>query len=322
LIATQIGEEGLDIAECDEVIFYDNVPSAIRFIQRRGRTGRRGPGKATILMAAGTRDEAYYWIARKRERTMTQALKEIETSSKLSRENPKLEQFDKIRGESEIRSEITVIVDSREGASTVVRELSRLGVTIEMRSLLTADFVLSDRVAAERKTIEDFAASIVDGRLFSQARTLKDSYEKPLLIVEGDSWQPRRDVSPEAIMGALASILVDYSLPVIWTRNSAETALLLASLSRREQIKEGRQPKIRAHPKPEEPAAVQEYIVASLPNVDAVRSRRLLQRFGTIERIFTAGKDELSQVEGIGKTISERIRQVLTRQYEKEEAGV
>jgi len=66
LVATQVGEEGLDIAECNLVVFYDNVPSAIRFIQRRGRTGRKNPGKVIIMLTKGTLDEAFYWISKKR----------------------------------------------------------------------------------------------------------------------------------------------------------------------------------------------------------------------------------------------------------------
>ncbi|MEM4311922.1 MAG: helicase-related protein [Nitrososphaerales archaeon] len=66
LVATQVGEEGLDISECNLVVFYDNVPSAIRFIQRRGRTGRKSPGKMVIMLTRGTIDEAYYWIGKRR----------------------------------------------------------------------------------------------------------------------------------------------------------------------------------------------------------------------------------------------------------------
>jgi len=94
LVATQIGEEGLDIVECDEVIFYDTVPSAIRYIQRRGRTGRKGPGKATVLMAIGTRDEAYYYISRRRERMMAVALKQVASeAAKTEPDQPGLEEF-------------------------------------------------------------------------------------------------------------------------------------------------------------------------------------------------------------------------------------
>src|SRR5208337_3283322 len=82
LVATQIGEEGLDIVECDQVVFYDTVPSAVRYIQRRGRTGRKGPGAAVILIAKGTRDEAYYWISQRREREMAMAIKKFVAARK------------------------------------------------------------------------------------------------------------------------------------------------------------------------------------------------------------------------------------------------
>ena len=66
LVATRVGEEGLDVSEVNQVIFYDNVPSSIRFIQRRGRTGRKNTGKLTVLIAKGTIDETYYWIGRRK----------------------------------------------------------------------------------------------------------------------------------------------------------------------------------------------------------------------------------------------------------------
>ncbi|MGH9933543.1 MAG: helicase-related protein, partial [Nitrososphaerales archaeon] len=66
LVATQVGEEGLDISECNLVVFYDNVPSAIRFVQRKGRTGRKAPGRVVVLVTKDTIDEAYYWISQKK----------------------------------------------------------------------------------------------------------------------------------------------------------------------------------------------------------------------------------------------------------------
>jgi len=66
LVATRVGEEGLDIAEVNQVIFYDNVPSSIRYIQRRGRTGRKDTGKLVVLIAKNTIDETYYWIGKRK----------------------------------------------------------------------------------------------------------------------------------------------------------------------------------------------------------------------------------------------------------------
>ena len=66
LVATRVGEEGLDIAEVNQVIFYDNVPSSVRFIQRRGRTGRKDTGKLVVLIAKNTIDETYYWIGKRK----------------------------------------------------------------------------------------------------------------------------------------------------------------------------------------------------------------------------------------------------------------
>ena len=66
LIATRVGEEGLDISEVNLVVFYDNVPSSIRYVQRRGRTGRKDSGKLVVLIAKNTIDETYYWIGKRK----------------------------------------------------------------------------------------------------------------------------------------------------------------------------------------------------------------------------------------------------------------
>jgi len=66
LVATRVGEEGLDISEVNLVIFYDNVPSSIRFVQRKGRTGRKDTGRLVVLIAKDTIDEAYYWIGKRK----------------------------------------------------------------------------------------------------------------------------------------------------------------------------------------------------------------------------------------------------------------
>lgn len=78
LAATSIGEEGLDIPEVNAVIFYEPIPSAIRQIQRRGRTARLEKGKLIILLTRKTRDEAYYWAAFNKEKKMYKAIDSIQ----------------------------------------------------------------------------------------------------------------------------------------------------------------------------------------------------------------------------------------------------
>lgn len=91
LIATAVGEEGLDIPEVDLVLFYEPIPSEIRAIQRRGRTGRQKSGRVMVLMAEDTRDEAYYWKAKHRERRMKDTLKEMKNDG--NGEQKGLEEF-------------------------------------------------------------------------------------------------------------------------------------------------------------------------------------------------------------------------------------
>jgi Fanconi anemia group M protein len=89
LVTTSIGEEGIHVSAADLAIFYEPVPSEIRSIQRRGRVGRTNIGRVIILIAKRTRDEAYYWVAQKKERTMERTLHEMkgkEDSLKIKKE--------------------------------------------------------------------------------------------------------------------------------------------------------------------------------------------------------------------------------------------
>jgi Fanconi anemia group M protein len=320
LVATQIGEEGLDIVECDEVIFYDTVPSAVRYIQRRGRTGRKGPGEAVILIAKGTRDEAYYWISQRRERQMAGAIKQFIASQKASiPDQPKIEKFiSSNMKEEKVVEQLVVVADSRELGALVTRELAKLGVLVKSETLQVGDFILSDRVVVERKEVDDFASSIIDGRLFQQAVNLKNAYPKPIIIVEGETPTGTGRVRPEAMMGAYASILIDYGIPIVWTQKPSETAQLMFAILRREQVQEKRAPRIMTVNKPNTLQQQQEFIISSLPNIDNTRAKKLLTTFHTPERVFQASKEELMNVTGIGEKISEEVRRVLTTNYKVE----
>jgi Fanconi anemia group M protein len=81
LVATSVAEEGLDIPAVDLVVFFEPVPSEIRAIQRRGRTGRTQVGRVVVLMAEKTRDEGFYWSSVARERRMKKSLRGLRKGS-------------------------------------------------------------------------------------------------------------------------------------------------------------------------------------------------------------------------------------------------
>jgi len=93
LVSTSIGEEGLDIPEVNAVIFYEPIPSAIRKIQRAGRTARLKPGKLIILITKDTRDESHYWASHHKEKKMHQAIEEIKNGLDKKKEHKTLLDF-------------------------------------------------------------------------------------------------------------------------------------------------------------------------------------------------------------------------------------
>lgn len=93
IICTSIGEEGLDIPEVNAVIFYEPIPSAIRKIQRAGRTARLSPGKLIILVTQGTRDEIHHYASSARERKMYRTIELIKNEIKNRSKNPTLTNF-------------------------------------------------------------------------------------------------------------------------------------------------------------------------------------------------------------------------------------
>ncbi|QQG40012.1 MAG: hypothetical protein HYS81_01205 [Candidatus Aenigmatarchaeota archaeon] len=212
-------------------------------------------------------------------------------------------------------NKVLIFADNREFASKVVRELALMDCIVQPQQLAVADFILSDRVGVERKTTADFVSSVFDQRLFEQIRNLKNSYEKPILIIEGVDVYGERNVHPNSIRGALASIAIDYAVPILWTQDEAETAGMLFWIAKREQLDLGRPVAIRAEKRRTTLSEHQEFLVAGLPDVNRVRARALLEHLRTPEKLFRASEERLQKVGGIGPVLARRIREVLTSEY-------
>ncbi len=334
LIGTSVAEEGLDIAECDLVVFYDVVPSAIRSIQRRGRTGRKKEGKVFILMAKDTRDEGYYWAEKRKEKNMNESLnkmKESESQTKsgqpnllnfISKEKEKKNETKEEKEKEHISitridsaDEFRIVCDNRETSSPVVRNLSLIGINLKLEQLAVADYIISNRVGIERKTSQDFNDSLKDGRLFNELLELKNNFERPILILEGDPFL-NSNINENALYGAITSIILNLGIMIYKTQNSTETAMFLYQLAKKEQSVSKSKIKLRFDKAPIEFSHLLEYIVAGIPGVNSLRAKNLLRDLKTLKNIVNSDIGELMKVENIGKKIAQDIYKIARWKYQ------
>ncbi len=378
LVSTSVAEEGLDVPEVDLVLFYEPVPQSVRAIQRKGRTGRGREGAVTVLVAADNRDgkggstidETYYWISRRRERTMKSEIEELKDIEgdivqelRDDTEQVGLEDFasgtdsdeetddesgvvagqdDEHDGDADVAEpqnddsgddeasepaeqpvldgdDIEIVADKAEMDSKIPRKLSTMeGVDARVETLETGDYVLSDRVAVERKEVDDFLQSMIDGDrdLFQQFKEVSNAYDRPVLIIEGDGLYTRRNIHPNAIRSTIASIAIDFGGSVLRTRDSDDTAEMLETIARREQEDDDRTVSLHGSKEAKTLTEQQRYVVASITEVGPVTAERLLEHFGSIRAVMNAGRDELVEVEGIGDVLADHVHDIITADYE------
>ena len=217
-----------------------------------------------------------------------------------------------------MEKELTVIVDHRELKSEVSKELFELGIRLSPAAMGAGDFQASDRVGIERKTPEDFIASLVDGRLFSQAKKLTDTFQRPVMLIEGEGdLYSIRKVHENAIQGAISSLMIDYRIPIFRTENPKETAKLIIAMAKREQIDLKKEISLRGDKQAFSTKEWQEYLIASLPGVGKILAKNLLKRFKTVKRVVNAKPEELAQAERMGRKKAEQIKEVLEAEYEQ-----
>jgi len=316
LVCTSVAEEGLDIPKVDKVIFYEPVPSAIRTIQRKGRTGRLEQGEVTIILTKGTRDVGYRWSAHHKEKRMYSNLEKLKKEFSFLQEDIFKKEpttLQKFISEEQV---VAVLADHREKSNKIVKELIELGVSVKTGQLDSADYLLSGKVGVELKAVPDFVASIIDGRLLEQVRNLKKNFEKAVLIIEGEEdIYSIRKVHANAIRGMLSSIVLDFHVPVLYTKNPQDTAGLLAVMAKREQ--DTSRDFSLHEKKPHSLKEQQEFLVSSLPGVGVQTARLLLENFGTIKNLVNASPEQLTSIKGVGEKTTERILSLVKEEYEK-----
>lgn len=316
LLSTSVAEEGIDIPAVDLVVLYEPVPSEVRMIQRRGRTGRKRTGRVKVLITSGTIDEGYYYSSIYKESRMKNQLIDPVVLAELNESaSERMDSEKKVKILDKPKKKLPLVfADSREGNSKVIRYLSEMDMDVKIQSMTVADYQVSDEVAIERKTAKDFVDSIIDKRLFKQARELSEEFKCPLMILEGDDLYSGM-INPNAIRGSIASIALDFGISIIPTRNAQDTAAMIKRIAIREQTGEKTPIQIRTDKKPVSLFEQQLFIVESLPNIGPVNAKNLLDHFGSVVNVINASESELQEVEGIGEKIAKSIRDVVDSKY-------
>ncbi|MFP4402718.1 MAG: helicase-related protein [Candidatus Nanoarchaeia archaeon] len=342
LVSTSVGEEGLDIPKVDTVIFYEPIPSAIRAIQRVGRTGRFDKGSAYVLLTKGTRDIATRHIATAKEKRMHKVLKEIkqefEKNSTLNAQNINqhkqsngLQQFmnstnkennsnssddnENTSIDASTQFTPTIYVDVRENNDLLKQLYYSNDVQAVAKQLDVADIVISEECAIERKSKRDFVNSILNKRLFPQLISLAKNYRRPILILEGEeSIYAQRNVSDEMIRGVICAISIDLRIPIIYTQNLVDTSKMITTLVKRAN-RDKKEHSLHTNKTSISTNEELEKVVSMIPTINIHLTKEILKSFHSIEQLVHADTKELEKVEGIGKKRAEKIYNFLREEY-------
>jgi len=210
----------------------------------------------------------------------------------------------------------TVFADTRESLD-VKDSLTELGSDVVERVLAPADYVVSEDYAVERKELHDFFRSIFDGRLFEQAERLAEVYENACLLVEGDVIKAVKAIqNPMVFWGAIAKIMADHRISLVFTSDERHTAMFLHSLAKKLQEEKRRKILVKHKPKAYTLKQMQISAVQSLPLIGPERAELLLKKFGSVRRVFQASKVELLSVKGLGEKTVKKILDFLDAKYQ------
>jgi Fanconi anemia group M protein len=311
LIATSVGEEGLDVPSTDMVIFYEAVPSEIRSIQRKGRTGRSRAGRVVVLVTKGTSDEVFRHVSQAKETRMHKSMKVMGSM------NPTLQKS--VLAEQASIDEFTVqgpriSIDDRETSSKVVELLSGLGAAIRLERLAHGDYAIGDRILIERKTARDFVDTLINRDLLGQVKAMAETVPRPVVIIEGGDLYTQRDIHPNAIKGVLAALTIDMGVSLLFTRDEQDTAQMIFVLAKRENSERGER-KVHPHKSHSSLREDQEYIISSFPEIGMKNARLLLSHFGSVQAIVNAELLELLAIKGIGGKTAQKIYDLCRHPY-------
>jgi len=208
-------------------------------------------------------------------------------------------------------NKISIIADYRE--KEIINILKSFGVVVNETNLDIGDFIINSNIVIERKQHSDFISSLIDGRLFEQSKLMKENFKKSIIIIEGYS---NRQINENALYSTIASLIIKYEMILINTKNHFDTAKTIYRIGKKSLEENKSLHAFKVVKKPKELKTIQEKVVSSLPGIGNILSKRLLEKFKTLENIFTASESELKKVKGISDKTAKKIKKILTANYE------
>lgn len=206
--------------------------------------------------------------------------------------------------------QLRIVVDEREKKSGIPNLLKSVGLKVEMKTLPIGDYIVAPETIVERKSIRDLLSSIFDGRLFDQCERLKENFEFPIVLMEGNVDEIEEITeNPLVFYGALSTVVIDFKIPVIPTPNAIHTAKLLLSMCLRKDSPKG--PFLKKIRKSNNLEKQQLSSLCSLPGVGEKFAIRMLEKFGSPLKVLNASTSELAKVEGLGESRSKKIKKML-----------
>ena len=208
--------------------------------------------------------------------------------------------------------DLRIIIDERERKSGIPKLLKDIGVNVEIKTLPIGDYIVSHETVVERKSINDLISSIFDGRLFDQCNRLKEHFQFPIILLEGNVDEIESITeNPLVFYGALSTIAIDYKIPIIPTPNASHTAKLLVSLSSRKESIKG--PLLKKIKKSNDVQKQQLSVLCSLPGVGEKIAIRMLEKFESPLKVLSASTKDLAKIPGLGESRAKKIKKMLEK---------
>ena len=202
-----------------------------------------------------------------------------------------------------------IIVDTREKQSLITANLVERKANIKLEKLDIGDYLIEDTII-ERKTFSDFIGSMLNKRLLEQLSNIK-KYPKHFLIIEGFYYNYNDfNVHKNAIKGMLLSIVTDFKIPIIYTKNEEDTANFLILVAKRYEKPKLQNP-IRQTKTFKTPEEQKQFILEGFPGIGPVATKTLLKKYKTLNNIFNATEKELRKMKILSEDKLEKFLDLL-----------